>query len=896
MDEKKANIFKGINMSGKTGIFISFAAAFLLELLVFAVAGILPGGDAVSWNTDTMDQMAAFYAMLARHIKNGESIFYSWETSMGQNTALIYALCSYSPVLLIYLFVSDIYTATILALMIKTALCSMFFYIFLEYGLYSRGKWNIFLSMCYAFSGFMLEYMLATNLTDALYILPLIMYAILRSIKTKKYVMLTLVYVFSFVNELYMSFLTGLFSAAAMLAVLFLKDGRDFIKKNMGYLMRYALSVIIAIMISMCLLLPAMMGYFSYNGFNGILDIDHISIFDLLYAPLFGRATSLKTNIPFIYCGLAVIMLIPLYFVDKRIARRERILAGIALVLGAATLYIDPVYLFLHVFNRPDGFTVRYAFCFVFIFVVLASRMMYSRAEESDKPAAAHCFIYTLLFLVISISLILLHDNFGETADGKGVSFALAGNLILIPLWGAGAFLYSKKKTRMTAFVLLHVLLFAELGAQSFFNVREHGLLWSEEIKGKTRQTKDFISLTDKAKEQGGSYYRAYLGAYPGYNQNAAYGYMGIGQFSSSNYANINKLMKRLGNSASAMSYKQDGATDLTDMILGVRYRGKISSDAQTGEVQFEVYDKALPLAYMCSEDILSEVPYDGDPLEYQNAIASAMCGKDVKVYESAGVYAYDTNNASFTETEEGCSIRTIDSSMSGDILFGIPDEGYDHAYAYFQLFPYSGNIEEHLIPEGMVTEAALFSTDDRKGDGAHFNIVVDNSVMEMTKEENAFVIRLADYETAEKSFDYYLHLFYYQNDEMLKNIYDELSSGGWEITEWGGTRIKARVRATAERNVLFTTIPFDKGWKAYVDGRETPVNTVLEDSFTALRIEEGEHEIVFEYEAPGKTAGILISSFGALILLCTLLIEKRAQKPENKGFPGDNEDREEKA
>ena len=59
-----------------------------------------------------------------------------------------------------------------------------------------------------------------------------------------------------------------------------------------------------------------------------------------------------------------------------------------------------------------------------------------------------------------------------------------------------------------------------------------------------------------------------------------------------------------------------------------------------------------------------------------------------------------------------------------------------------------------------MVTEAAIFSTDDRKGNGARFNIVSYDSLMEMTKDGNAFVIRLADYEGPEKSLDYYLHLF----------------------------------------------------------------------------------------------------------------------------------------
>ena len=691
MDEKEQKCRGKRLTGGRTGILISFAAAFFLALIVFAVAGILPGGDAVSWNTDTMDQMAAFYAMLARNIKNGGSIFYSWETSMGQNTALIYALCSYSPVLLIYLLISDIYTATVLALLVKIALCSMCFYIFLEYGLCNKGKWNLFFSLCYAFSGFMLEYMMATNLTDSLYILPLIMYAILRSQKTHKYLLLTVIYAFSFISELYMSFLTGLFSAAAMLAVLFLKDGKDFIRKNISYLVHYTISVITAVMLSMCLLFPAIAGYFSYNGFNSILDVDHISILDLLYSPLFGRPTSLKTNIPYIYCGTAVIMLIPLYFANKRISRRERILSGAALTMAAATLYIDPVYLFLHAFNRPDGFTVRYAFCFVFIFIVLAARALQHGEETTGKAKALRCFGYTFVFLVITISLILLHDNIGETADGKGVGFALIGNLILIPLWGAGAYLYFVEKTKKAAVVFLYLLLFGELGMQAVFNVREQGLLWSEEIKQKRAQTDSFIAFMNADKEHNDTPYRAYLAAYPGYNQNATWGYMGIGQFSSSNYAHINKLMKRLGNGASAMSYTQEGATDLTDMIFGVRYRGKINMNAQIPD--YEEYAQALPLGYMCAGEILEQVPYDGDPFAYQNAVISAMCGEDIKVYKSAETYAFEEHGVTFAENEENYSIRNNENGVSGDILFGIPDNGYDHAYAYFQILPYSGNI-----------------------------------------------------------------------------------------------------------------------------------------------------------------------------------------------------------
>ena len=58
-------------------------------------------------------------------------------------------------------------------------------------------------------------------------------------------------------------------------------------------------------------------------------------------------------------------------------------------------------------------------------------------------------------------------------------------------------------------------------------------------------------------------------------------------------------------------------------------------------------------------------------------------------------------------------------------------------------------------------TEIALFSTDDRKGNGARFNIATEDSMIEMTKDGNAFVLKLANYDSVDKSFDYYNHLFY---------------------------------------------------------------------------------------------------------------------------------------
>ena len=867
-----------LELKGAQGILWTFCVAVILMLIAYLAAGIIPGSGGMAWNTDTMDQMASFCAMLARHIKNGDSIFYSWETSLGQNTALIYALCAYSPMVILYLFIPDIYIATIIGMLLKVALAAVFFFVFLYYGLEWKKNMNIFFSLCYAFSGFMLEYMMATNLLDAIYLLPLVMWALLRSIRDKKFLLLSLIYALSFIIEMYMSFLVGLFSAAFLIAILYLKDGKEFIKKDIMYLIGYTVSVISAILLSMCLLWPAITCYFSYNGFNAATNVEHIAITDLFYSVLFGRSTSLRTNIPFLYCGLPAVFLIPIYFTNKRINKRERILVGVGLASLILTIYLDPLYLFLHVFNRPDGFTVRYAFVYVFLMVIVAARSLYCIIESPEQVNIKSLSVYVLMIFTVAISLILLHDNVGEVADGKSVRYALWGNSVLILLWWGVAVLYLKAKGVMRSIgtVVAYTLLGFELLSQTCFNIREQGLLWDEWVKDKDMQMKEFIQQLDEFKTKDDEPYRAYAASYPGYNQNAWYGFMGIGQFSSSNYAAINKSMKKLGNPASAMSYSQEGATDFTDMFLAVRYRGRLTDPKEYGGPLFEVYDRALPLGFICSENILAGIEDDGNPFEYQNRLASALYGEGIAPYIPADELVYAENNAVYTESDEEYNIQKKADAEIGDVLFGIPKNGYEHAYAYFQILPHNGDIQEYAITDDMATEVTLFSEDDRKGNGTRFEYISNSSIMEMSEDENLFLIRMADYDVPEKTIRYTNQFFYYQNEEALDRVYSELSRGSWEIEEFKSNCISGKVRVPEDDRVLFMSIPYDVGWKAYMDGRVCDIIPVLDDSFMAIKAGQGDHEIILEYNPPGKIIGGILSLCGAMILFAMTIICKQ--------------------
>ena len=85
------------------------------------------------------------------------------------------------------------------------------------------------------------------------------------------------------------------------------------------------------------------------------------------------------------------------------------------------------------------------------------------------------------------------------------------------------------------------------------------------------------------------------------------------------------------------------------------------------------------------------------------------------------------------------------------------------------------------------------------------------------------------------------------------------------EVTRWEDTVIEGNVQA-AEAGTLFTSIPYDKGWKVTVDGQERKGRKVL-DAFFGLDLPAGSHEIRLEYHPPGLKAGAAVSAISLLFV-----------------------------
>ncbi len=76
--------------------------------------------------------------------------------------------------------------------------------------------------------------------------------------------------------------------------------------------------------------------------------------------------------------------------------------------------------------------------------------------------------------------------------------------------------------------------------------------------------------------------------------------------------------------------------------------------------------------------------------------------------------------------------------------------------------------------------------------------------------------------------------------------------------------------KASSEQLAVFSEVYYDKGWNAYVDGKQTPYAKV-DYVLRGMMVPAGEHTIVFKFEPKSHAIGWTVTSISSAIMLLLL-------------------------
>ena len=87
-------------------------------------------------------------------------------------------------------------------------------------------------------------------------------------------------------------------------------------------------------------------------------------------------------------------------------------------------------------------------------------------------------------------------------------------------------------------------------------------------------------------------------------------------------------------------------------------------------------------------------------------------------------------------------------------------------------------------------------------------------------------------------------------------------------ITALADVPWRNRFAVRAPRETLLRLFLFDfPGWRAYVDGQETPITIAKPEGLITLKVPAGEHEVLLRFaDTPPRTAGWIVTGVGLIV------------------------------
>lgn len=844
--------------------------SFLLTIATFCIAlfalGILGYGNDTILRSDLASQYVPFIQSFLRVLKGEESFWYSFSTYLGSGSILNYAYYTINPFNLLYLIEGiSISAMTTFIILVKLGLVGASFTFFAQKVLKSNAMASILFALCYALSGYCVTFHFHIMWLDALYLLPWIVWLILRLIDTGRYFLLLFSYAYLFITNFYMAFIIGIFSVIIYLVYfLYSHDIRE--KKNWKLFAvvsgKFALSVLLAAGLCAVVLLPT--AYFLFRHMaadNFEFQTLRPTLLDLVNTLFIGQMADLDNDLPFLYSGILTLLVFPFYFINKEISKKEKISTAVPMLFLLLCMFSLPLYKFMHAFDYPNWYAYRFSFLLIFLMTAAACRQ-FPFLHRIERPKLIK---YAVGLIVLYSAMIPLHSMiFGAQSTNSNNGLLL--NAAFIVLWLI--IFHIAQKPRRCLPLLLICLTAAELSVNAYICNRNSQPAEKEDTFNQWYYAqKDAVETIQR---EDSSFYRIDVGHDIIHNSAQMFGYAGFNTFSSSDDYPLRRALSHLGIAAGNRFIADMSQSDLIDLLFAGKYivtmplmnSLSVNGITQDNYVRAEIQENpyALSLGYMVSSQLLLYTPTADSFLNQENLIA-CMTGRSYHFYDPIPEDSIHTTYSNIGTTTNNNGIYVFyhlsDKVVGGISTFTVPHrEGQNSYFCFFQSNPGANDSSVQIVYDQFgVDEANSLS---------YGNIA--KTIYDEETGEDFILIYSAD------NTNYLCNgiYAYYYDDRLLEELYQDLSVGNMNVLEEQGDYISATVTATEDRPLLFTSIPYDDSWYIYVDGIPTQSMPVLENAFLGVALTPGEHLIQFYYIEEGSNLGarITLIAFGIVLLL----------------------------
>lgn len=829
----------------KAGLALAFAVPAMVMLTLFIINSIFPFGDRSFLFSDMYHQYMPFFSEFMHKIKAGEGLSYSYNVGIGSNFLALYVYYLASPLHWLAFLVPQQYLMEFMSylVIVKVGLCGLTACIYLRERFSARDLSSFLFSCFYALSGFMAAYNWNIMWLDCVILLPLILLGLERLVKEGRWKLYCVTLALSIFTNFYISIMICIFLVLYFLVLLATE------KRSVKIVWNFVWCSLLAGSMAAVLLAPEVLAIletdFGDMNFPKKLE-SYFSVLDMLARHSLCVTTERGLeHWPNIYCGAAVMVLLPMFAVNQRIPIRRRFallgLAGFMLV-SFSTNMLDFIW---HGMNYPDSLPARQSFLYIFLVLVMCYEA-FRRMRETDSRRILYGYLAALIFL-------LFGEKFIDSEHFSiGIEFL---TLAFVTIYTVLLYLYRTRESRRFHSILAFIAFVAV--------VSELGINTYNTSVGTTSRSAYLDELADyKALlaqlEEDTSFYRIEKFTRKTKNDGTLAGYPTASVFSSTMNSHVMDLYKSWGMRHSKVYYGFDGATAFTSALLNVKYMfGEDESQdsslfqliGSSGKIHLYECARTLPFGYVAPMGYDLTGGYNMNGIRLQNRMA-----------EELGV-----NRALFTETEGG--------QEEEEIKLTAGESGY-----YYMEVTASGT--RKLEASGDFGTRSYGDLKD--GSIIYIGYLESGSTVTLTNGDDGD-------ETPEISLDGYR-----MNEEALEEALAVLSENSLTDVVYDSTHVSGRLSLEKEGRLILS-VPYEHGWTVLLNGEETETE-LFGGALMALDLQPGEYTLEMHYVPYGKYLGLAVSVAGILVFLGLILWERRqgsAGKRKNQcGAEGSGESR----
>lgn len=865
---------------------IIYILAFILPIIIIASVFLLRKIGINSNRTilfsDMFSQYIGYFGKLKDVLSSDGSIFYAFNKSIGGNTIGLFAYYLASPLnLIILLFPKELLANAILTIyLIKIGICSLTLAIYIN-KVYKKNDYSVLIfSLCYGLMSYNIVFHMNVMWIDGVMLLPLIALGIENIINKNKYKLYIVSLFLAIISNYYIAYMICIFSV-----LYFIYKGIIYKKINGKNILGFIGSSLIAGGLSGYLLIPVVLSLMTgkaslKNLSDGIYVTE--SIFSTLSKTIIGSYdyNQILSGPANIFCGVIITVFLLLYFINEKIGLRAKLLSAVFIFILFLSFTINIFELLWHGFNYPVGFEYRNSFLFCFLIITLA----YEAWINIDKLKIKDIIIS--VFICASVDIAILLQRYSHVSIKK-----IAISFLFVLIYRFIIILFRKVSLkRIFINFLCIIIVICELSLNIYLIIINNIYISQNYVK---QYIEDLSPIIEDIKKDNDNFYRTEMTFNNTLNDSMLLNFNGLTHSSSTNEKNIMNIVDSLGyKTASTCEIYNQGSTIPVDSILGIRKlisakNPKIFSCYDHLENHYYnvikdygdyvVYENpyALPIAFMVNDSLKTLQQDNIDNLfDYTGSIFDSMVNEETNLYNKLEVTDIKLNNVeAITELEENLYTK-IDTEKDASIDITIKSKDNNPVYLFLKSNIYEEAIDNNIIGTIRGSAVEVISNGGAKYaqfTGLGYNIQFIGNYND--GEEIKVTIKLAGDTTTIKEVQVYSC-----NMDNFEGVYENLSSNTIENTEYKDGYVKGDVTVTADKTLLYTSIPYDEGWTLKVDGKDYEYIKIL-NGFIGVDLEEGQHTIEFKYKLPGFKVGLSISIISLIALVCIGIYNYKKKK-----------------